>query len=920
MNRREFLIQTGATTAGCLVGGVLAARAGQGGSAATSAAARGVAIILEPADPIASARPAQWAADQLQQALTGRGVVAHRCASLDEAAPGELCLVAADGNSPMARAIGVPVLTDAEALAIAPGSLDARAVLLVLGSDSRGLTYALTDVADAVALGTDPWAALQPPHAVIERPANAVRSVMRAFASDVEDQPWFHDRDFWRRYLSMLAAQRFNRFNLALGLGYDSPNGLRDTYFYFAYPFLLAVPGYEVRATNLPDAERDRNLEMLRFISDETAARGMDFQLGLWTHAYQWVNSPDANHVIEGLTPQTHAPYCRDALALLLKECPSIAGVTFRIHGESGVPEGSYDLWRTIFDGCVRCGRRVAIDLHAKGMDQGTLDAALATGLPLTISPKFWAEHLGLPYHQAAIRPTELPKAVPHTGPFAQSEGARSFLRYGYGDLLAENRRFDVVHRVWPGTQRVLLWGDPLFAAAYGRAMRFCGSRGCEFFEPLSFKGRKGSGLPGGRDGYADPALRAAGGGDFEKFLYTYRLWGRMLYDPAVAPETWQRQLRHDYGAAAGAAEKALAHASRLLPLVTTAHMPSAANNNYWPEMYVNQSIVDDAHPQPYTDTPSPKRFGAVSPLDPQLFARVDDFAEELLAGRVGGKYSPVEVAQWLEERAQTAADSLAQAAAAAIDHAAPAFRRLAIDVEVQIALGRFFAQKLRAGVLFALFERTGDPAAKEVAVAAYRAARQIWAHLAEVTAGVYVSDVTYGEGWFQRGHWSDRLAAIDRDIALMEQTAAAPAPPAVAPGVAPGKITALIREVLGRSQRPVQDAINVPPASFHRGQPVALQFEPRSDQTMPKTVQLYYRHLHQAQPWQTAPMKAKSGSYRAVIPGEYTDSPYPLEYYYELTDASGRSWLHPGLGPNLTDQPYFVLRQARAPGKPERR
>jgi hypothetical protein len=38
------------------------------------------------------------------------------------------------------------------------------------------------------------------------------------------------------------------------------------------------------------------------------------------------------------------------------------------------------------------------------------------------------------------------------------------------------------------------------------------------------------------------------------------------------------------------------------------------------------------------------------------------------------------------------------------------------------------------------------------------------------------------------------------------------------------------------------------------------------------------------------------------------------------LTDTSGRSWLYPGLGANLTDQPYFVLRQARAAGKPERR
>ncbi len=100
----------------------------------------------------------------------------------------------------------------------------------------------------------------------------------------------------------MLAAHRFNRFNLTFGLAYDFTTDIRDCYFHFAYPFLVSVPGYDVRAVPLPDAERDRNLEMLRFISDETAKRGLQFQLGLWTHAYQWTNSPKANYIIQGLT------------------------------------------------------------------------------------------------------------------------------------------------------------------------------------------------------------------------------------------------------------------------------------------------------------------------------------------------------------------------------------------------------------------------------------------------------------------------------------------------------------------------------------------------------------------------------------------------------------------------------------------
>jgi hypothetical protein len=103
---------------------------------------------------------------------------------------------------------------------------------------------------------------------------------------------------------------------------------------------------------------------------------------------------------------------------------------------------------------------------------------------------------------------------------------------------------------VWPGTQRLLLWGDPDFAAELGRSFSAFGADGVEFMEPLAFKGRKGSGLPGGRDGYADAALRASGG-DWTKYLYTYRLWGRLAYDPDCDPDSWRRSLHQEFGAAA---------------------------------------------------------------------------------------------------------------------------------------------------------------------------------------------------------------------------------------------------------------------------------------------------------------------------------------------------------------------------------
>ena len=898
VNRRDFLKRTGVAA-----GAVAQRPAGR---------APGVSIVLDPADRTAAAAPARWAADELREALAARGIGVTRRDRPAQAPPEDLCVVAAGADTPLAGEIlgraraTVPAVP--EALALAPGKAAGRQVLLACGHDSRGLVFALLDLADRVRHAADPLSSLDIRKPVVERPANAIRSLARLFCSDVEDRPWYNDRQMWPRYLTMLATQRFNRFHLALGIGYDFLRNVTDGYFLFAYPFLLSVPGFNVRVPELPDAERDRNLEMLKFIGRETVARGIEFQLGVWMHGYEWIDSPRPNYTIAGLTPETHGPYCRDAVRALLKACPAISGVTFRIHGESGVQEGSYDFWKTVFDGVATCGRKVEIDMHAKGMDQGMMDVALGSGMPVKISPKYWAEHLGMPYHQADIRELERPRPGREgSGLMKLSGGSRSFLRYGYGDLLREDRRYGVLHRIWPGTQRLLVWGDPLTAAAHSRAFSFCGSDGVDIMEPLSFKGRRGSGIAGDRCGYADTSLRTRW--DWEKYVYSLRVWGRLLYNPDAEPDTWQRYLRKQFQAGAPPAEGALANASRILPLITTAHGASAGNNTYWPEVYTNQPIVDPRRPHPYGDSPAPRVFGNVSPHDPQLFSRINDFADELLEGPRSGRYSPVEVAQWLEDLAGAAARHLAQAGAQAAGKDGAEYRRLAIDVALEIGLGRFFGAKIRSGVLYAIFERTGDRTALEEALKAYRGARSVWAELANRAKSVYVSDLTVGERPHLRGHWLDRLPAIDADIADMagklEQ----------AKGGQPRheRVQLAIKEALGRPQRISVGCRHVPATRFRPGDPLDLALS--VEKAAAVSVSLHYRHVTQAERWRLEQMRRRGDRFTAIIPAGYTQSPFPLQYYFELRAGEDAAWLHPGFGSDLAGQPYFTVPGGRRSG-----
>jgi hypothetical protein len=855
-----------------------------------------IAVVTDDKSPLIRSEPAQWALRRLRDAIPS----SHRRPNGKRDA--FAILVAPFGtpgkNSPLrdqfrgAPSVFASGINAPESFSLLPGEFHGVPAILLTTVDTRGLVYGLLELADRIRLSDDPVAALRLAEPIMETTPNKVRSVLRAFCSEIEDKTWFYDRAFWTNYLDTLAAARFNRFNFSLGMGWDFPRGVTGDYLHFPYPYLVELPGYpqvHVEPT-LEPGERQRNLETLQFIAAETARRGLDFQLGLWTHAYQWTDSPHSDHHIAGLTPETHAAYCRDALAALLKACPQITGLTLRIHGESGIPEGSYHFWQTLFEAITSAGRTIEIDMHAKGLNQTMIDMARGTGMPVKAGAKFWAEHLGLGYHQADIRAAEYPRAGV-TGTFAVSSGARNFTRYGYGDFYQEGIGLDLLYRVWPGTQRHLLWGDPALAAGYGRAANFCGAAGMELCEPLTFKGREGSGVAGGRDAYADSSFGAAGL-DTAKFGLTYLLWGRFLYTPDTDPEVHHRYLRQAFGPAGPALGTALGAASRILPLVTTAWLPSASNHEYWPEMLTPVSILPITGKPLYTDSPAPHNVSAISPLDPQLFTTIEQHARDLFAGTKNARYNTSEVIQWLEALVNTSTKGLASARAAAGSKArTPEFRRAEEDILILSGLGGYYANLFRAALTYSIYEPSSGAA---MAVFSIRAARDSWAAMAKRAQTVYTRDISYGSTPFRRGHWADRLPAINADLSLLETRF----------GVKPGAPMMLDMQLVPPHPRPVITAKHTSPETFHSGSGLPLTI------ATPPTVTdaiLWYRHVNHGERWLSTAMRKAGSSYVAAIPADYTASPYPLQYYFELHTASAAT-LHPPLNATLSNQPYYAI------------
>src|ERR1039458_1449554 len=189
------------------------------------------------------------------------------------------------------------------------------------------------------------------------------------------------------------------------------------------------------------------------------------------------------------------------------------------------------------------------------------------------------------------------------------------------------------------------------------------------------------------------------------------------------------------------------------------------------------------------------------------------EFADELLKGERSGKYSPLEVAAWLEDfGGATLTVSLSNFGSS------PELHRIAIDVDLLASLGQFFAFKLRAGVLYAVHERTGDRAALQEALKEYKDARSIWAGMARRSKLEYAADLSAGDRYSVRGQWADRLPAIDEDIAAMEQKAGS------AQMVDEPRVRTAIAEVLAGPVRDTGACTHKPPATFRAKQAVVLQ------------------------------------------------------------------------------------------------
>ena len=768
--------------------------------------------------------------------------------------------------------------------------------IIIYGADLRGLIYAITEIADRVENLISSKNILQEIFLkTIESPKTKIRSISKCFESDIEDLPWYHNKTMWKEYLDMLVINRFNRFTFTLGMQYNYPYGnefIKDVYFYLAYPFLVKPKGYKMYAEGINKKTRDNNLKILKFISDEASLRGLDFQLALWTQRYDFDEVPNANYQIKNI-PNNYAEYCRDSLEVILKKCTNINGITLRVHVECGIKERDYKFWKIYFESIKKIKRKINLDLHAKGIDNKLINLALNATSDVTVSPKYTAEHMGLPYHQTSIRKQELPPKKQVDKKWIFSEGKRKFLRYSYGDLLSNNRKFDILFRIWPGTQRILIWGDSDLARGYGQHSTFCNSLGVELCEPLSFKGRMGTGIKNGRFNYSVKQLRTKY--DWQKYLFTYKIWGRCTYNYETIENNYSRYYKKLFGKSSNELIKSLSYASKILPFFTLVHGVSASNNSYWPEMYENMSIVENAPHLPYSyDLHKPSRFGMATSQDPNLIMSPLELANCIYNKKNIKKYSPITMANWFNEYANKARTNLLKAIKTIKNKNDPEFLRLEIDISILIGIGKFFSYKIKSACYWELYIKEKKFNLGYQSLQLYKKSYSAWSKIAKISKKFYLEDLTYGPQSWLRGRWDDRLPAIKNDIV---------------------KMTNILDGNLIKSKKHI-NIFELSKWNNNQSFYINHTIEKKSDRSVDITInnlnkingELFfnYRQVNQAKKWQRNKIRSLKNRFTIMKFNNFLKQNYPIQYYFELVEKK-YSYFCPGINKNLSNQPYYV-------------
>ncbi|MDP3673754.1 MAG: hypothetical protein Q8R44_01460 [Novosphingobium sp.] len=659
-------------------------------AAASPVFAEPVRLQFDAADP-----QARYAAERLTSALRdSRHEIARKCGKSD-------FVITLTLDSTRLRP---------EAFATTTG----RRSLTIAGGDGRGLIYGALSAAEQLRNGVG-LKALRSNTETGALPFRAIKfnlpwdSYRSSSALDLHYDT-VRDVKFWESFLDMMAENRFNALTL-----------------WNLHPF-----PYMIQAKNFPEASRFTDAEMAEWRKLYRAIFRMAKERGIDTYVVNWniLVSPEfakanglkgnnfwPNYKGEGETGDIVKRYTRESVTQMLEEYPDLTGFGFTLAEQMGgmTPE-QRQAWidETIIAG-MKGARRptkmifrapLSADLGQGGstsVETERLTRKAIEKLGNTFEGPIWME---IKFNWSHAHST--PKLIKtHGGP----------LNDAYYNPAPPN--YKITWMIRNEDFYTLRWGVPSFIRDHLRM-----NGGHEYV----------GGYFVGSENYipARDYFTVAGGPvdwsyAFERQWLFYKLWGRLLYDPATPDSVFEAEFVHRYGEAARPLLKAYAAASS-----TQLNFASATDFTWDFTIYgEGMMVLGPKGMQPM----SVEQLIVQKPLPPEWLS-VQDFVAKRRAGDMlpSDAITPLMLADRMADDG-----SKALGLVKAIDSSRNRSLMYEVaDVKIWANLGLYYAEKLRGAVALQTYRLGGRPEDKQAAVAHLEKSLGFWDEVVAITRPIY--------------------------------------------------------------------------------------------------------------------------------------------------------------------------------------
>lgn len=752
---------------------------------------------------------------------------------------------------------------------------------LIQAGDEKGFAYGVQTLAEWLRGNED---AEFPEQGICGSPEVKVRGVDR-FIMNTDDEEWWLTEEYWEQYIQMLALSRINR--LCFATGFDTE------YLSPPYPFFVDVEGFEDVRLAYEAGGNQKRLQMLRRIGQICHSYHLEFSFAIWQQQ-PW--QKDKEQLIYGLEDENRlCEYCAKGVQELLKACPEIDIMHYRVNYESGVgsDDSAEEYWLDQIDAVAEVNRTVRpirLELRAKGMTDRMVQRGLEQGLDVTVSTKYCCEQAGLPHHLTQMRGQEL-KSL---------DNMNAARRYSYADMIRKPREYHFLYRLWSnGSLTLFNWGDPDYVRRFAASMQLGDAVGFELMVPLTMRGGREFDRHTGWKLFRDERYQP----DFEdgRYWMFYRLFGRIGYDSACPSEGWMQEMQKRLGEKAEDAVKILALSSKILPFITAFHFPEHPQLWYWPEMNTGASLFRE-HNHHYWFHVEKDTYQDSQACDEGLFYSVSDYVKErggekeTESSAADCRYTPFQVYDWLKQITDTL-DSYLEGKEEEDNNWE--WNGILLDARMTNTLAKFHMYKMMASMGLAHYEYRQDGRYLADALNQMKIAEKFWIELANLGDAYHEQlDFSAGACSQRQGHWRDYCPEIQKDIAKLEEL--------VKEYEAASENAAITLPVYQERGHMEWKPEAIVPKNHKAGENLEIQVSCQGVEHL----WLCYRHTnHLDGVFVRQEMQKTDNGFVGMIDGDYITSDWDLMVMLQTRDDFGNGMIWPGIGNKEEPMPYWLVK-----------